>query len=69
MFAMGAFINLLLYIIGLFVLYLIIQAAVRNGIDNSKVGKIIREKYRNYDGDDNNDDIKPFMGDDLDKDY
>ncbi|MGY0694420.1 hypothetical protein ACW2QC_16845 [Virgibacillus sp. FSP13] len=66
---MGAFINLLLYIIGLFVLYLIIQAAVRNAIDNSEVGKIIREKYRNHDGNDNNNDIKPFMGDDLDKDY
>nr|GGG83575.1 hypothetical protein GCM10011398_31450 [Virgibacillus oceani] len=63
---MGFLINLVLYIIGLFILYLIIQAAVRNGIDNSEVGKIIREKY----GTDSiiKNDKKSFLDDDLDKD-
>ncbi|WP_308419007.1 hypothetical protein [Virgibacillus oceani] len=66
MFKLGFLINLVLYIIGLFILYLIIQAAVRNGIDNSEVGKIIREKY----GTDSiiKNDKKSFLDDDLDKD-
>ncbi|WP_099157513.1 hypothetical protein [Virgibacillus ndiopensis] len=59
-------INLVLYIVGLFILYLIIQAAVRSGIDNSEVGKIIREKYGLNINIKN--DKKSFLDGDLDKD-
>ena len=37
--------TILLWIVGLFILYVVIFAAVRDGIDKSKVGKLIRMKY------------------------
>ena len=37
--------TILLWIVGLFILYVVIFAAVRDGIDKSEVGKLIRTKY------------------------
>ncbi|MFD1040539.1 hypothetical protein ACFQ3N_19360 [Virgibacillus byunsanensis] len=58
----GVIMSLLLYALGLFILYLVIQAAVRNGIDNSEVAKMMREKY----GIQKNEE-KFYPKDDLDK--
>jgi len=42
---LGSFIAMLFYIIiPIFILYFVIQAAVRNGIDSSETGKILRER-------------------------
>ena len=37
--------TILLWIVGLFILYVVIFAAVRDGIDKSEVGKLIKTKY------------------------
>ena len=37
--------TILLWIVGLFILYVVIFAAVRDGIDKSEVGQLIRTKY------------------------
>ncbi|MFD2637828.1 hypothetical protein [Piscibacillus salipiscarius] len=37
--------EIILFLVSLFILYLVIQAAVRNGINNSLVGKYLREKH------------------------
>jgi hypothetical protein len=39
------FFSIIFYLISLFVLYLVIQAAVRNGINSSIVGKVMRKKH------------------------
>ncbi|WP_186580641.1 hypothetical protein [Aquibacillus kalidii] len=33
------------YLVSLFILYLVVEKAVRSGIDNSKLGQLLREKY------------------------
>lgn len=50
----GIFSNIIIFAIFLFILYLVIQAAVRNGIDSSRVGKKLMEKSRNDHSDDEN---------------
>ncbi|GAA0594677.1 hypothetical protein GCM10009001_08500 [Virgibacillus siamensis] len=42
---MEAVISILMYVIGLFILYLVITVAVRHGIDNSETGKAILTRY------------------------
>lgn len=42
----GIVITVLYFVIALFILYFVIQAAVRNAIDSSEIGEIIRKKYR-----------------------
>ena len=37
--------TILLWIVGLFILYVVIFAAVRDGIDKSEIGQLIRTKY------------------------
>ncbi|MFD1929579.1 hypothetical protein ACFSFY_16170 [Sporosarcina siberiensis] len=37
--------TILLWIVGLFVLYVVIFTAVKDGIDRSEVGKLIKMKY------------------------
>jgi len=37
--------NILLGIVGLFILYIVIFAAVKDGIDRSEVGQLIIKKY------------------------
>lgn len=55
---MSAFsiIPILFYLLSLFILYLVIQAAVRNGINSSIVGKWMREKYDEESHDESNKD-------------
>ena len=37
--------TILLWIVGLFVLYVVIFTAVKDGIDRSEIGKLIKMKY------------------------
>lgn len=37
--------TIILWIVGLLVLYLVIFAAVKDGIDKSEIGKLIKVKY------------------------
>jgi hypothetical protein len=37
--------TILLWIVGLFILYVVIFAAVKDGIDKSVVGQLIKSKY------------------------
>lgn len=37
--------TILLWIVGLFVLYVVIFTAVKDGIDRSEIGKLIKTKY------------------------
>ncbi|WP_342600895.1 hypothetical protein MHB48_07690 [Psychrobacillus sp. FSL H8-0483] len=37
--------NILLWIVGLFILYVVIFAAVKDAIDKSEVGQIVIKKY------------------------
>ncbi|PYZ97506.1 hypothetical protein CR205_02610 [Alteribacter lacisalsi] len=37
--------NVILIILGLIVLYFIIESAVRNGINQSKIGRFLEEKH------------------------
>lgn len=53
---------IILYLLSLFVLYVIIEAAVRNGINNSVIGKQLKEKQGDQEKRDR------FFDDDLDKD-
>ncbi|MFC4411784.1 hypothetical protein ACFOZY_15445 [Chungangia koreensis] len=38
-------ISIIFYIVGLFILYLVIYSAVKDGIDKSEVGQLLRMKY------------------------
>lgn len=59
---MGSGISILLYLGSLFILYIIIETAVRKGINNSIVGRHLEEKYGA------NEVEKSFFDDDLDQD-
>lgn len=37
--------SIILYIVGLFVLYIVIETAVRKGIDSSIVGRYLEKKH------------------------
>ncbi|WP_077324689.1 hypothetical protein [Virgibacillus siamensis] len=58
---MEAIMSIFIYAVGLFILYLVITAAVRHGIDNSAAGKALLEHYRRTSKADN-----LYRGDDLD---
>lgn len=57
---MGIGLTIFLYLIGLFITYVIIETAVRKGIDSSLIGKYLEEKYNI------NEKSKSFLDDDLD---
>ena len=52
--------NIIFYIIGLFILFAVIEKAVQRGINNSIIGDLFREKYGIKE------DKKSFLDDDLD---
>ncbi|MGE7687466.1 hypothetical protein [Peribacillus simplex] len=54
--------TIVLYIISLFILYIVIQTAVRKGINSSIIGQILEKKYGIKE------DKKSFLDDDLDND-
>lgn len=49
------------YLISLFILYIVIETAVRRGINSSVIGRVIEKKY-------NSTEKKSFLDDDLDND-
>ena len=51
--------SIVLYIISLFILYIVIETAVRRGINSSIIGELLEKKYgiKRY---------KSFLDDDLD---
>lgn len=59
---MEQLVMIIFIIIGLFVLYSLIELAVRRGIDTSMIGEHLKEKYGV------NDEKKSFLDDDLDDD-
>lgn len=61
----GLGLSIVLYIVGLIILYIIIEMAVRRGINNSIVGQYLEKKYGVKDIRKNK---KSFLDDDLDKD-
>ncbi|UOE95225.1 DUF6019 family protein [Alkalihalobacillus sp. LMS39] len=61
----GLGLSIVLYIVGLIILYIIIETAVRRGINNSIVGQYLEKKYGVKDIRKNK---KSFLDDDLDKD-
>lgn len=54
--------SIILYIVGIFILYIVIETAVRRGINSSIIGQFLEKKYGIKE------DKKPFLDDDLDKD-
>ncbi|WP_017754028.1 hypothetical protein [Calidifontibacillus oryziterrae] len=56
------FFNIILWGVGLFILYIVIVAAVKNGINKSVVGQLIEKNYGI------NANIKTFLDRDLDND-
>ncbi|WP_017754053.1 hypothetical protein [Calidifontibacillus oryziterrae] len=56
------FLNIILWGVGLFIFYIVIVAAVKNGINKSVVGQLIEKKYES------NVNIKSFLDKDLDND-
>ncbi|WP_404454987.1 hypothetical protein [Oceanobacillus kapialis] len=60
----GFGISIVFYLIGLFILFIIIKAAVREGINSSIVGQYLEKKYGFKDFRKNK---KSFLDDDLDK--
>jgi hypothetical protein len=55
-------ISILFWIIGLFILYIVISTAVKNGINKSDVGQFIKRKYGVKE------DKKSILNSDLDND-
>jgi hypothetical protein len=53
--------SIILYIVGIFILYIVIETAVRRGINASILGKFLEKKYGIKE------DKKSFFDDDLDK--
>ena len=51
---------IIFYIVGLFMLYIVIETAVRKGINNSNIGQLLEKKYGVKE------DKKSFLDDDLD---
>ncbi|MGY6209505.1 hypothetical protein ACXEO8_05980 [Cytobacillus firmus] len=58
----GLFGAIAFYIVGLFILYIVIETAVRRGINSSIIGQFLEKKY-GIRGD-----KKSFLDDDLDND-
>ncbi|MFA9558230.1 hypothetical protein ACERII_13055 [Evansella sp. AB-rgal1] len=56
----GIGLTILFFIVGLFILYIVIETAVRRGINSSIVGYHLEKKYRIKD------EKKSFLDDDLD---
>ncbi|MFB5281867.1 hypothetical protein [Peribacillus sp. Hz7] len=54
--------SIILWIVGLFILYIVISTAVKDGINKSVVGQFIEQKYGVKD------DKKSFFDSDLDND-
>ncbi|QKY68355.1 hypothetical protein [Lentibacillus sp. CBA3610] len=42
----GILFTVLIYALALYIAYLVITVAVRHGIDNSEVGKMLKKKHR-----------------------
>ncbi|MEH7505967.1 hypothetical protein V7152_29135 [Neobacillus drentensis] len=59
---MNTIIPIVIYIVGLFILYIVIETAVRRGINSSIIGQFLEKKY-GIKGD-----KKSFLDDDLDND-
>jgi hypothetical protein len=53
---------IILYIVGIFILYIVIETAVRRGINSSIIGQFLEKKYGIKE------EKKSFLYDDLDKD-
>ncbi|MEB2629927.1 hypothetical protein SOP94_15830 [Peribacillus frigoritolerans] len=51
---------IIFYIVGVFILYIVIETAVRRGINHSIIGQFLEEKYGMKE------DKKSFLDDDLD---
>ncbi|WP_026675246.1 hypothetical protein [Alkalihalobacterium bogoriense] len=60
----GVGLSIVLYIAGLIILYIVIETAVRKGINNSIIGQYLEKKYGIKDIRENK---KSFFDDDLDK--
>ncbi|OZU87006.1 hypothetical protein CIL03_18880 [Virgibacillus indicus] len=58
----GIGLSIFIYLVGLFILYIVIETAVKRGINSSIIGRYIEEKY------DIKEDKTSFLDDDLDKD-
>ncbi|MFD9627369.1 hypothetical protein [Peribacillus muralis] len=54
--------SIILAIVGLFLLYIVIETAVRKGINKSIIGQLLEEKYEINEG------KKSFLDNDLDND-
>jgi hypothetical protein len=61
-FLVEAMIPIIFYIVGLFILYIVIETAVRKGINSSIIGQFLEMKYGIKE------DKKSFLDDDLDND-
>lgn len=59
---MGPIIPIVLWIVGLLILYVVIETAVKNGINKSLLGQFLENKHGIKD------DKKSFLDDDLDND-
>ncbi|OIK14439.1 hypothetical protein [Bacillus sp. MUM 13] len=59
---MQTLLPIILYLIGLFILYLVIKTAVKEGINQSIVGKHLEKKYEHTEA------KKSFFDSDLDND-
>ncbi|MET1180951.1 hypothetical protein ABG775_23810 [Peribacillus simplex] len=53
---------IIFFVVGLFILYIVIETAVRKGINNSNIGQLLEEKYGVKA------DKRSFLDDDLDND-
>ncbi|MCZ0875137.1 hypothetical protein [Peribacillus sp. AS_2] len=51
---------IIFYIVGVFILYIVIETAVRRGINHSNIGQFLEKKYGMKE------DKKSFLDDDLD---
>ncbi|MFS0599248.1 hypothetical protein AB1L16_21310 [Peribacillus frigoritolerans] len=51
---------IIFYIVGVFILYIVIETAVRRGINHSNIGQFLEKKYGVKEG------KKSFLDDDLD---
>lgn len=51
---------IIFYIVGVFILYIVIETAVRRGINHSNIGQFLEKKYGVKE------DKKSFLDDDLD---
>lgn len=58
----GIGLSVFLYLVGLFLLYIVIETAVRRGINSSIIGRKIEDKYEIKE------DKKSFLDNDLDND-